>query len=62
MIFNPNVKKKDLILFTPFTTPAATAHCQYITLFQIVLKAKKIELFPANCFVIPASNFLLMTG
>jgi predicted AAA+ superfamily ATPase len=33
-----------------------------IPLFQIVHKAKKVEAFPGNCFIIPASNFLMMTG
>jgi len=33
-----------------------------IPLFQIVHKAKKIEAFPGNCLVIPASNFLMLTG
>jgi len=33
-----------------------------IPLFQIVHKAKKVEAFPGNCFVIPASNFLMLTG
>jgi len=33
-----------------------------IPLFQIVHKAKKVEAFPGNCFIIPASNFLMMAG
>ncbi len=33
-----------------------------IPLFQIVHNAKKVEAFPGNCFVIPASNFLMLTG
>lgn len=33
-----------------------------IPLFQIVYKANKIEAFPGNCFIIPASNFLMLTG
>jgi hypothetical protein len=33
-----------------------------IPLFQIVQKARKIEMFPGNAFVIPASNFLMLTG
>jgi len=33
-----------------------------LPLFQIVHKAKKVEAFPGNCFVIPASNFLMLTG
>jgi len=33
-----------------------------IPVFQIVHKAKKVEAFPGNCFVIPASNFLMLTG
>ena len=33
-----------------------------IPLFQIVHKAQKVEAFPGNCFVIPASNFFMMTG
>jgi hypothetical protein len=33
-----------------------------IPLFQIVHKAKKVEAFPGNCFIIPASNFLMLTG
>jgi predicted AAA+ superfamily ATPase len=33
-----------------------------IPLFQIVHRAKKAEAFPENCFVIPASNFLMLTG
>jgi len=33
-----------------------------IPLFQIVHKAQKVEAFPGNCFVIPASNFLMLTG
>ena len=33
-----------------------------IPLFQIVYKAKKVEAFPGNCFVIPASDFLMLTG
>jgi hypothetical protein len=33
-----------------------------IPLFQIVHKATKVEAFPGNCFVIPASHFLMLTG
>jgi len=33
-----------------------------IPLFQIVYEAKKVEAFPENCFVIPATNFLMLTG
>jgi predicted AAA+ superfamily ATPase len=33
-----------------------------VPLFQIVHKTKKVEAFPGNCFVIPASNFLMLTG
>jgi predicted AAA+ superfamily ATPase len=33
-----------------------------IPLFQIVHKAKKVEAFPGNCFIIPATNFLMITG
>lgn len=33
-----------------------------IPLFQIVLKASKVEEFPGNCFVIPASAFLMTSG
>jgi predicted AAA+ superfamily ATPase len=33
-----------------------------IPLFQIVHKAKKVEAFPGDCFLIPASNFLMLTG
>ena len=33
-----------------------------IPLFQIVHKAQKVEAFPGNCFVIPASNFFMLTG
>ncbi|MFH1992936.1 MAG: ATP-binding protein [Pseudomonadota bacterium] len=33
-----------------------------IPFFQIVYKAKKVEAFPGKCFVIPASNFLMLTG
>jgi len=33
-----------------------------IPLYQIVHKAKKVEAFPGNCFLIPASNFLMLTG
>ncbi len=33
-----------------------------VPLFQIVHKTKKIEAFPGNCFVIPASKFLMLTG
>lgn len=33
-----------------------------IPLFQIVYTAKRVEAFPENCFVIPATNFLMLTG
>ena len=33
-----------------------------IPLFQIVHKAGKVETFPEKCFIIPASNFLMLTG
>jgi uncharacterized protein len=33
-----------------------------IPLFQIVRKTRKVEAFPGNCFVVPASNFLMLTG
>ena len=33
-----------------------------IPLFQIVRKAKKVEAFPESCYVIPASNFLMLAG
>jgi predicted AAA+ superfamily ATPase len=33
-----------------------------IPLFQIVHRAKRVEVFPGNCFVLPASNFLMLTG
>ncbi len=33
-----------------------------IPLFQIVQKAQKVEAFPGNCFVLPAPNFLMLTG
>jgi predicted AAA+ superfamily ATPase len=31
-------------------------------LYFRVHKAKKVEAFPGNCFIIPASNFLMLTG
>ncbi|MBU4216221.1 MAG: DUF4143 domain-containing protein, partial [Actinobacteria bacterium] len=33
-----------------------------IPLYQIVRNAEKVEAFPGNCIVIPASNFLMLTG
>ena len=33
-----------------------------IPLFRIVQEAEKCEAFPGNCFVIPASNFLMLAG
>jgi len=33
-----------------------------IPLFQIIHKAEKVEALPGNCFLIPASNFLMLTG
>ncbi len=33
-----------------------------IPFYQIVRNASKVETFPGNCFVIPASNFLMLTG
>lgn len=33
-----------------------------IPFYQIVHKAEKIEEFPGNCFIIPAKNFLMLTG
>lgn len=33
-----------------------------IPLFQVVHKAEKVEAFPENCYVLPASNFLMLTG
>jgi hypothetical protein len=31
-------------------------------LFDPEMTAKKVEAFPENCFVIPASKFLMLTG
>jgi len=31
-------------------------------LYQIVHKARKVQAFPGDCFVIPAANFLMLTG
>jgi len=31
-------------------------------LFDPEMTANKVEAFPGNCFVIPASNFLMLTG
>jgi predicted AAA+ superfamily ATPase len=33
-----------------------------IPFYQIVRNASAVETFPGNCFVIPASNFLMLTG
>jgi len=33
-----------------------------IPLFQIVHKTEKVEAFPGKCFIIPGSNFLMLTG
>ncbi len=33
-----------------------------IPFYQIVCNASKVETFPGNCFVIPASKFLMLTG
>ena len=33
-----------------------------LPLFRIVQEAEKCEAFPGNCFVIPASNFLMLAG
>lgn len=33
-----------------------------IPFYQVVLKAEKVEAFPGNCFVLPAANFLMLTG
>ncbi len=33
-----------------------------ISFYQIVRNASAVETFPGNCFVIPASNFLMLTG
>ena len=33
-----------------------------VPFYQIVNKASKVEAFPGNCFVIPASNFLMLAG
>jgi hypothetical protein len=33
-----------------------------IPLYQIVLRSERVEAFPGNCFLIPAANFLLLTG
>ena len=33
-----------------------------IPFYQIVHNAGKVETFPGNCFVIPATNFLMLTG
>lgn len=33
-----------------------------VPLFQIVQHAGKVEAFPGNCYVIPAPNFLMLTG
>jgi predicted AAA+ superfamily ATPase len=33
-----------------------------IPLYQIVLRAQRVEAFPGNCFLIPAANFLMLTG
>jgi hypothetical protein len=30
--------------------------------FQIVRNCQKVEIFPGNCAVIPATNFLMLTG
>jgi|GEM_PF-5309419 len=30
--------------------------------FQIVRRCRKAEVFPGNCAVIPATNFLMLTG
>lgn len=32
------------------------------SLFRIVQEARKCKAFPGNCFVIPAANFLMLTG
>ena len=31
-------------------------------LFRIVQEARKCEALPGNCFAIPATNFLMLTG
>jgi predicted AAA+ superfamily ATPase len=33
-----------------------------IPLYQIVLRAEKVEAFPGNCFLLPAKNFLMLVG
>ena len=33
-----------------------------IPFYQIVRNAEKVEAFPGNCYIIPASNFLMLTG
>jgi hypothetical protein len=33
-----------------------------VPLFQVAQEAQRVEAFPGNCFVVPASRFLLLTG
>lgn len=33
-----------------------------IPYYQIVRRAERVEVFPGNCFIIPATNFLMLTG
>ncbi len=33
-----------------------------IPLYQIILRAEKVEAFPGNCFLLPAANFVMLTG
>jgi len=33
-----------------------------IPFYQIVHNAGKVETFPGNCFIIPATNFFMLTG
>ena len=32
------------------------------TIARIVRRAERVEVFPGNCFIIPATNFLMLTG
>jgi len=33
-----------------------------IPYYQIVRRAERVEMFPGNCFIIPATNFLMLAG
>ncbi|MBU2499153.1 MAG: hypothetical protein KKE57_09650, partial [Proteobacteria bacterium] len=33
-----------------------------VPLFQVVHKSEKVEEFPGKCFIIPASDFLMLAG